>query len=137
MFVYGKVWNNKFNRTMIFSFLMTLWSFFIELYFFFWPKETLEKEFLIDLLYIKILHVQVFLIIFHTIIWSICFFFGWIFYTLVKELSRSKAPDAMEYGIAGIVISIFIAFMNSVPVALLFLVVITGEFAYMYLSVRD
>lgn len=137
MYVYNKVWYNKFNRTIIFSFLMTAWAFFIELYFFFWPKETLEKEFLINLLYIKILHLQPLIIIFHTIIWSICFFFGWIFYTLVKELGRYKAPDALEYGIIGFVISVFIAFMNSIPVAFLFLVVITGEFFYMFLSLRD
>lgn len=137
MYVYDKLWYNKYNRTMIFSFLMTCWAFFIELYFFFWPSETLQKEFIIGLLYTKIFNVEIFSIIFHAIIWSICFFFGWIFYAFVKELSRSKSPDALEYGIAGFVLSIFIAYMNNIPVALLFLVVISGEFAYMYLSLRS
>ena len=137
MYVYEKVWNNKINRTLIFSFLMTFWALFIELYFFFWPKETLQNEFPVNLLYTNILGVEIFSIIFHTVIWAICFFFGWIFYTLVKQLSRSKAPDALEYGISAFVLSIFIAFMNNIPVAFLFLVVITGEFAYMYFSLRD
>lgn len=138
MYVYDKVWSNKFNRTMIFSSLMTLWAVFIELFYFFWPKETLQNEFLLNFVYIKTFDVEIVGIIFHTIIWSIAFFFGWLIYTLSKEMSRSRSAGANEYILSAFVVSLFIAFMNeSVIIAFLFLVVVAGEYLYMYLSLRD
>ena len=116
---------------------MPAWAFFIEHYFFLWPKETLQKEFLINILYIKIFHAEVISWIFHTIIWSIFFFFGWIVYTLIKELSRSESPNVTEYAIGAFVFSMFISFMNNVQVAFLFLLFTAGEWVYMYFSLRD
>ena len=137
MFVYNRIWSNKFNRTMLFSSLMSAWAFFIELYFFFWPKETLKNEFMISILYIQIFHAEVLGWLFHTIIWSIFFFFGWIVYALIKELSRSGAANMSEFIIGAIVFSVFIAFMNNVQIAVLFLLFAAGEYLYMYLSLRD
>ena len=137
MYVYNKIWYNKFNRTLLFSFLMTAWAFFIELYFFFWPKETLSKEFLLNILYIKIFDAEVFGWVFHTIIWSVFFFFGWITYSLIKELSRSDAPNVTEFAVGAFVFSLFIAFMNNVQVAFLFLLFTAGEWLYMYFSLKD
>lgn len=137
MYVYDRIWSNKFNRTMLFSSLMTAWAFFIELYFFFWPKETLQNEFLINILYIKIFNAEIFGWLFHTIVWSVFFFFGWITYTLVKELSRSEAANVTEFAIGAFVFSLFISFMNNMQVAVLFLLFTSGEWLYMYLSLRD
>lgn len=137
MYAYNKIWYNKFNRTLLFSSLMTAWAFFIELYFFFWPKETLQKEFLINILYIKIFHATIFGWIFHTIVWSIFFFFGWITYTLIKELSRSESANITEFAIGAFVFALFISFMNNIQVAFLFLIFTAGEWIYMYLSLRD
>lgn len=137
MYAYNKIWNNKFNRTLLFSSLMTAWAFFIELYFFFWPQATLKKEFLINILYIQIFHATVIGWIFHTIIWSIFFFFGWITYTLIKELSRSESANITEFAIGAVVFAIFISYLNSVQVASLFLIFTAGEWIYMYLSLRD
>lgn len=142
MYVYDKVWSNKFNRTLLFSSLMTVWAFFIEAFFFFWKQDpssldTLKNGFPFSILYIQIFHAAVFGWIFHTIIWSIFFFFGWIVYTLIKELSRSDAPNVQEYAIGAFVFALFIAYMNNIQIATLFIVAVSLEWLYMYLSLRD
>lgn len=142
MYVYDKVWSNKFNRTLLFSSLMVAWSFFIEAYFYFWSnsistKETLKHGFF-SILYIQIFHAEVFGWLFHTIIWSIFFFFGWIVYASVKELSRSDAPNVTEFAIGAFVFAVFIAYLNdSVQIATLFIIACSIIWIYMYLSLKD
>ena len=137
MYVYNRIWSNKFNRTLLFSSLMTLWAVFIELYFFFWPQEALQNEFLVSFLYTKVFGAEIFGWIFHTIMWSIAFFFGWMCYTLGKELTRSRSAGVNEYIVAALVLAFFISFMNNLQVAFLFMVVTAGEYLYMYLSLRE
>jgi hypothetical protein len=137
MYVYGKVWSNKFNRTLLFSSLMTFWALFIELFFLFWPRDTLENEFLINILFFDLFGVEIFGWIFHTIIWSVFFFFLWMTYSLIKELSRSRPANISEFIITVLIIALFVSFINNIQIATLFLLFTAGEFFYMYLSLKD
>ena len=95
--VYESLWANQVNRTFIFSVLLTFWRLIIELYLIFWRIETIEKHILLGVLYtdvnlgfIKL--VSPFLDLFHIIIWSSCFFFSWMSYTLAKTEFTNSNP---------------------------------------------
>ena len=137
MYVYDRIWQNKFNRTIIFSTLMTFWTLFIELYILFWPVESVKENILLGFLYTDIFGFTPLVDVFHSIVWALCFFFGWITYTLIKEISRSQAASINEFIIAVIFLSFFIIFINNITVTVLFLILVIGEFSYMYYSLKE
>ena len=132
------LWENKLTRTWILSILIVLWTLLIELYFLFWPIEEVENHFLLSFLYIDFGLGSTFLAdIFHGTIWSLCIFFTWILYTLIKQSTGSNPAGIIEYFVFIFLFAFFILFINNLFVTILFVIISLAEFGYMYLSLAD
>jgi hypothetical protein len=137
MKLYKSVWENQINRTLIFSFLMVIWTLLIELYIIFFPRELVQENIFLGWLYTDLFGFQFLLDGFHLVIWGICFFFTWITYVTVKEASRLPSATTTEYIIFALVFLVFVTIFTNVFIGLLFLIITFLEFSYMYLSISD
>lgn len=137
MFIYERVWSNKFNRSFIFSILMAFWAFFIELYFLFWPSDLIKENALLSWLYMDMFGFTFLLDVFHIIVWGICFFFTWLSYAAFKEYSNSGTANISEFVILLTIFAFFVLFLNNIFIATLFTVISAGEFYYMYLALSE
>ena len=135
--VHNYLWGNSLNRTYIISILMVLWTLFIELYFLFWPIEEAERNLVVGFLFTDIFGTTLLLDLFHSIVWSLCIFFSWIFYTLLKQLTNSNPAGIIKFLALIILFAFFILFINNVFVMGLVIVLALGEFGYMYLALAD
>ncbi|MHA2365362.1 MAG: hypothetical protein ACXAC7_15495 [Candidatus Hodarchaeales archaeon] len=141
MRLHSYLWENNINRTLIMSLLIVFWTLLIELYFLFWPLESLQNHLLLGLLYqdFKIVipflgTIEPFLDLFHIILWSLCFFFSWILYTMIKQLTNSDAAGIIEFVALILIFFFFIYYINNIFVAGFFILFSIGEFAYMYFA---
>ena len=135
--LYKSIWENQINRTLIFSFLMVVWTLLIELYLIFFPRDLIQENIFLGWVYTEVFGFQLFLDGFHLVIWGICFFFTWMTYVTVKEASRLPPASTSEYIILVLVFLVFVTIFTDLFIGILFLVIAFLEFAYMYLSVRS
>lgn len=137
MYIHSKIWQEKLNRTLIFSILMVFWTFFIELYFLFFPEAVIKENAILSWLYFDLFGFPILLTLFHTLIWGVCFFFTWFIYTIFKDKSNSGQATVLEFFYVLGIFSFFIVFLNNVIIAFLFIIFSLGEFAYLYLALAD
>lgn len=146
MYVHNFVWYNKLNRTLIFSILMTLWTFLLEMYLLFWPTDSIKEHILLGILYFDLGDFLPLLDIFHVIVWSLCFFFTWMAYAIVKEITRSEPAGIVEFVVMLLGFAFFVFFIVSAQttqdiepwiVTIAFVGVCLAEFGYFYLALAD
>ncbi len=135
MKVYKSIWENQINRTLIFSFLMVIWSLLIELYLIFFPADVIKENIFLGWLYTDILGFQLLLDAFHLVIWGLCFFFTWITYVTIKEASKLPSANVSEYIILGFVFLVFVVIFTNIFIGVMFLIIAFLEFSYLYFSV--
>lgn len=135
MKIYNSVWENSVNRTIIFSFLMVIWTLLIELYFIFFPEEMIKENLFLGWIYTDFFGFQILLEVFHILIWGLCFFFTWITYVTIKEASRLPSATTSEYIVLVLVFLVFVVIFTNMIIGLLFLAFTALEFGYMYLSI--
>jgi hypothetical protein len=147
--LYERLWENKRNRTLIFSTTIMLLFTFIELYFIMFPEEEIRKYF--DLLYlpIEILGVTVtpFLDVLHVILWTIIFFFFIIMYGFGKEALTGQRMAVMDLIVIGVIFTVLVLLiMGKYTVELpiypflitaLYVGIITLVFLYMFLTLKE
>ncbi|OLS19530.1 MAG: hypothetical protein HeimC3_44760 [Candidatus Heimdallarchaeota archaeon LC_3] len=137
MKVYKSIWENQINRTLIFSFLMIIWSLLIELYLIFFPVDVIKENIFLGWLYTDIFGFQLLLDAFHLLIWGLCFFFTWITYVTIKEASRLPSANVTEYIILGLVFLVFVVIFTNMFIGMMFLLIAFLEFSYLYFSVAN
>ncbi|MHA1992348.1 MAG: hypothetical protein ACW981_12910 [Candidatus Hodarchaeales archaeon] len=135
MRIYSTLWENQINRTIIFSFLMVIWTLLIELYVIFFPVEVIKENLFIGWIYTDVLGFEFLLDAFHLVIWGICFFFTWITYVTAKEASRLPSATTSEFIILALVYFVFVMIFTNMFIGILFLVITFLEFSYLYLSI--
>ena len=137
MKVYNYVWANSTNRTLIFSFLMIIWSILIELYFIFYPLDLIKENIFLGWLYTDVFGFTPFLDVFHLIIWGIAFFFTWIVYGIVKEIIGLPLANVTEYIVFVFGYGVFVTIFNGIGDGILFVGVCFIEFLYFFMALRE
>jgi hypothetical protein len=135
MRIYNTLWENQINRTIIFSFLMVIWTLLIELYVIFFPIEVIKENLFLGWIYTDVFGFEFLLDAFHLVIWGICFFFTWITYVTVKEASKLPSATTSEFIILAFVYLVFVMIFTNMFIGILFLVITFLEYSYMYLSI--
>ena len=137
MFIHNRIWQNKINRTLIFSIFVVIWTLLIEFYFLFWPMELIKENVFVSWLYFDFFGYTFLLDLFHTVIWGISFFFTWLAYTIFKDISNSGEATVSEFIYILAIFTFFIIFLNNIFIAGLFLLVGFSEFFYMYFALSN
>lgn len=135
MKIYNMLWENQINRTIIFSFLMVIWTLLIELYVIFFPVELIKENIFLGWIYTDVFGFQFLLDGFHLVIWGICFFFTWITYVTMKEATNLPSAKTSEFIILVLVFLVFVIIFTNMFIGILFVVITFLEFSYMYLSI--
>ena len=145
--IHDYLWENDFNRTLIISILVVFWTISLEMYFLFFPIEDVRNHFLLGILYVidaipiafGIIQLEIILLldVFHILVWSICIFFSWITYTLIKQITESNPAGIIEFLGLVLLFAFFILFINNLFVALLVVLLSLLEFSYMFYALAE
>ncbi|MFW9990495.1 MAG: hypothetical protein ACFFD4_00405 [Candidatus Odinarchaeota archaeon] len=147
--LYERLWENKKNRTVIFSTTLMLLFLFIELYFLMFPEQEIRKLF--DVLYLP-LEIQgvtttPLLDVLHVILWVIIFFFFIITYGFAKESITGLRMSVIDVTVSGAIFAVIVLLiMGKYTVVLpiyaflitaLYAGIIALIFLYMFISLRE
>lgn len=145
--IHDYLWENDFNRTLIISILVVFWTISLEMYFLFFPIQDVRNHFLLGLLFVidaipiafGIIQLEIILLLdlFHILVWSICIFFSWITYTLIKQITESNPAGIIEFLALVLLFAFFILFINNLFVALLVVLLSLLEFSYMFYALAE
>ena len=137
MRIYKSIWENQINRTLIFSFLMIIWTLLIELYLIFFPVDVIKENIFLRWIYTDVFGFQLLLDGFHLFIWGLCFFFTWITYVTIKEASKFPSASVSEFIIFALVFLVFVVIFTNMFIGIMFLLIAFLEFIYLYFSVAN